>query len=110
MNFTACELREKDVINVCNGQNLGYVTDLEIDVECGRITALMVSRDSIVAQIFSKKHVRVPWDKIKRIGKDTILVDLPAIGDKKCKEHEENDRCCDENKCDQGHSKWRRFG
>lgn len=31
-----CELKQKEVINVCDGCRLGYVTDLELDVCTGK--------------------------------------------------------------------------
>jgi len=34
------ELRDKEVIHVCEGARLGYVNDLVIDICCGRVTAL----------------------------------------------------------------------
>lgn len=84
MACTTCDLREKDVINVCNGQKLGYVAELEIDTDCGKVTALIVGGESISSILFSKNRIRVPWDKIQRIGKDTILVDMPLLSHEKC--------------------------
>lgn len=84
MGCTTLDLREKAVINVCNGQKLGYVAELEIDVECGNVTALIVKQESIMSLLFCKNLIRVPWDKIQRIGKDTILVDLPLLDTKSC--------------------------
>lgn len=76
MGCTTGDLREKDVVNICNGQRLGCVCELELDTDCGRITALIVSGDSFVASVLGKGRVRVPWDNIKRIGRDTILVEF----------------------------------
>ena len=36
------ELRDKEVIHVCEGARLGYVNDLVVDICCGRVTALIV--------------------------------------------------------------------
>ena len=77
MGCTTLDLREKDVINICNGQKLGRVGELEIDVDCGKVTALIVVPDGICSLFFTKKHVRVPWENIEKMGKDTILVELP---------------------------------
>ena len=35
------ELREKDVINVCDGENLGYVDDVRVDTQTHTIEALI---------------------------------------------------------------------
>ena len=101
MGCTTVDLREKDVVNMCDGRKLGCVAELEIDTDCGKVTAIIVSPDSIAAIIFSKNQIRIPWDKIIRIGCDTILVDSPPPPPpKKC------DDCVQENKCKK---KWWRF-
>lgn len=85
MICTTVELRLKDVINVCSGRNLGKVTELEIDTDCGTVCALIVCPDNFSSLFSSKNHVRVPWEKIKCIGMDTVLVELPvSLEDGKC--------------------------
>ena len=37
-----CELKQKEVINVCDGCRLGYTTDLEFDSCTGNIIALII--------------------------------------------------------------------
>ena len=85
MACSTCELRDKDVINVCDGNRLGQVADFEIDPSCGRICALIVSPDTVAGMLFSKNRIRVPWDRIVRIGKDAVLVDVRT----ECKRPEE---------------------
>ena len=60
------ELRDKEVIHVCEGTRLGYVNDLVIDICCGRVTALIVPGPCRFLGLFCK-----------RIGDDLILVDGP---------------------------------
>lgn len=68
---------KKQVINVCDGAVLGYVTDIEFDVCDGRITALIVGCQTSLG--FGKgESLRVPWCDIKCIGEDTILVEISA--------------------------------
>ena len=80
MGCSTCELRDKAVINVCDGNRIGQVTDLDIDIRCGRITALIVCPDSIAGILFSKNRVKIPWEDIVKIGKDTILVERKPSG------------------------------
>ena len=40
--FSTCELREKEVINVCDGTRLGCPADFEFNVYQGVITALII--------------------------------------------------------------------
>lgn len=100
MGCTTCELREKDVINMCDGKKLGIVTELEIDVSCGRVCAIIVVPDTIGGILKSKNQVIVPWDKIMKIGKDTILVEAPPQAPK-C------DSCESDMKCRKGHKWWK---
>ena len=73
MKWKFSELREKDVIDVCTGRRVGYLTDCEITEE-GRITAVLVSPRFLGSP---KASVRVPWNGICCIGEDAILVRLP---------------------------------
>ena len=84
-SFMSCcinDLRNKDVINICDGERLGCVIDVEIDVCNGRLISIIVPGDN---RIFCLKQNRlcISWDKIERIGNDTILVNLPVRSTKK---------------------------
>ena len=37
-----CELREKEVINICDGEKLGNVCDIEFEERTGKIIALII--------------------------------------------------------------------
>ena len=37
-----CDLREKEVINICDGERLGFVEDVEFDLCTGKITHIIV--------------------------------------------------------------------
>lgn len=90
MGCTTDELRERDVVNIVNGQRLGCVAELEIDVSCGKVTALIVAPNTFASTVFGKNQTRVPWDRIQKIGRDTILVDImpqePKDGCESCSE------------------------
>ncbi len=77
MNSTRItELSCKEVINVCTGERYGFVNDVEVDCTCGKILSLIVHGSAKFPAIFSKcDDVVVPWDAIKRIGDDIILVE-----------------------------------
>lgn len=81
MLITSCELREKDVINICDGRRLGFICDFEIDTECGKICAVFVS-EKFFSINGNKNQMRIRWDMIRCIGDDTVLVD--AGRDFKC--------------------------
>ena len=71
------DLRNKDVINICNGKCLGCVIDAEIDVCAGRVVSIIVPGDSRMFSFSNKGELRIPWDRITRIGSDAILVTIP---------------------------------
>ena len=75
MICTFNELRDRDVINVCDGKRLGFVCDMEIDAACGKILKLIVPCGGKYLSIFGGKNTLcIPYSCIERIGKDAILV------------------------------------
>lgn len=70
-------LRCKEVVNVRDGQRLGFVVDVEVDVVTGRICAIVVPGPCKFCGLFGRKDdFVIPWNCICRIGPDIILVDL----------------------------------
>ena len=70
------ELKQKDVINLKDGSTLGVVYDVEIDMEKGKIDALVVPGTGKILGLFSKESdIVVSWENIKKIGADVILID-----------------------------------
>lgn len=73
------DLQEKEVINICDGSRLGYVSDLELELPTGRIVSLLIPTESERWNFFCRqKMLYVPWRCIKRIGEDIILVEVDA--------------------------------
>lgn len=73
------DLRDKEVINVCDGKRLGYISDVEFDVCEGRICAIVVPGECNILGFSKGEDIVIPWDKIERIGDDTILVKVPCM-------------------------------
>lgn len=71
------DMKQKEVINTSDGCRLGYICDIEIDLKDGKIIKLIVPGPGKVLGLFGKDmEYQIPWDKIKKIGEDIILVDL----------------------------------
>ena len=71
------DLRRKEVINVTDGKRMGFVSDVEIDLEEGRIDAIILPGPAKMFGIIGKDNeVTIPWESIKKIGEDIILVDM----------------------------------
>ncbi len=77
MALTITDLRCKEVICVANGQRLGFVADVEVEIPDGIVCALIVPGPCRFFGLFGRKDdFRIPWCCIKRIGPDIILVDV----------------------------------
>jgi YlmC/YmxH family sporulation protein len=76
MNRTG-DLKQKEVINMSDGRRLGFVYDLEINMEDGRIEALILPGGGRLFGIIGKDNeIVIPWDRVRIVGEDTILVDI----------------------------------
>lgn len=79
-SYRLFELQSKDIINVCDGRNVGRITDVEIDGITGTVTRMIVPGKPKYFGIFGRgEDVYIPWQKIKLIGVDSILIDYPEI-------------------------------
>lgn len=60
-----------------DGRRLGFVSDVEIDLENGRIEAIIIPGGGRIFGIIGKDNeLVIPWDRIKKIGEDIILVEM----------------------------------
>ena len=75
MNCKVTDLRCKEVINVRDGARLGYISDVLVDTECGRVVAGTVPGCGGFS-LFGGEDYVVPWESICRIGEDIVLVDF----------------------------------
>ncbi|MBS6547255.1 MAG: YlmC/YmxH family sporulation protein [Butyricicoccus pullicaecorum] len=74
-NCRIADLRCKEVINLCDGCRLGFVGDVEIDILCGRVVALIVPGRCRFFGLFGRaEDFIIPWECIDKIGDDIILV------------------------------------
>ena len=72
------DLRDRDVVNVNDGKRLGVINDIEVDVENGKIKAIVIIGTGGFMGVLGRKHdLIIPWDNIIKIGIDTILVECP---------------------------------
>ena len=71
------DFRFKEVVNVCSGQRLGCVCDVVIDIGTGRVQALVVpGRCRFLGLFWREEEYILPWENIRRIGNDIILVEV----------------------------------
>lgn len=75
--MTFSELKQKDVVNICDGRRLGKPIDLVIG-ETARIEAIVVPLPGNLLSLLKqeKEGCMLPWSRIMRIGDDVILVEV----------------------------------
>ncbi len=70
------ELKTKEVINVSDGARLGFVSDVEIDLKDGRLTAIVVpGAYRLMGFLGRDEDIVIKWENIKKIGDDIIIID-----------------------------------
>ena len=75
MTVRIAELRDRQVICVKNGALLGMVGDLELDIETGRLSSIVIFGRPKGFGLFGRDDdLVIPWEDIEIIGNETILV------------------------------------
>ena len=76
MSCKFTELQCKEVICLGNGQRLGFVSDVLVELPEGRVTAIVVPGPCHLLGLTGRRDdFIIPWDCIRRIGPDIVLVD-----------------------------------
>lgn len=75
MKCTFSELREREVISTATGERIGFIDDVVIDTEKGRIISLVIyGRSRLMGLMGREENIVIPCSDIERIGTDTVLV------------------------------------
>jgi len=71
------ELTCKEVICIRDGRRLGFITDVCVELPGGCITGVIVPGKCRVFGVCPpREDFLIPWQCIRRIGPDIILVDV----------------------------------
>lgn len=79
------DMTGKEVINIGDGARLGIIEecDLGIDARTGKIDSILLPGRGGLLQIFSEyRGAIIPWESIRRIGDEVIIVDLSDASDR----------------------------
>lgn len=77
MSGKGLDFKHKEVVNITDGRRLGFVQDVNADLETGVITSIIVPGSSRFISMFSSNNdIVIPWQNIKCIGDDIILVEI----------------------------------
>lgn len=71
------DIMEKEIINVKNGKRLGYITDIDMDINEGRILSFTITGND-GKNFFSRGYTEetITWSDVLKIGCDTIIVNI----------------------------------
>ncbi len=76
MTCSVDDLKAKEVICVSDGAKLGFVSDVEIDLESGRLVSVIVQGSYKFMGMFGKEEdIVIKWENIKKIGDDVIIIE-----------------------------------
>ena len=79
MNLGIYDMREKQVVCIKDGTILGYLGDVEIDTETGRLVSIIIFGRRVLGMFGREGDQRIAWENIKVIGEDSILVDCESF-------------------------------
>ena len=77
MSIKFTHLQCKEVICVSDGRRLGFVSDVQVEVPEGNICSIVVPGPCRILGLFGRREdFCIPWNCIRRIGPDIVLVDI----------------------------------
>lgn len=95
MEITYCDLRQKEVVNLCDGKRLGRVIDMVFSYPENRIIGIVVP-GCRGFYLFRGNDIFVDIKSIIKIGEDVILIDV-----KSCPTNSKSKKSC---ACEGGYS------
>ena len=75
MSVKFTQLQCKEVICVSDGQRLGFVSDVLVEIPEGTVQALVVPGPCQKLGLRRDDYI-IPWNCIRRIGPDIVLVEV----------------------------------
>ena len=92
-SITTTTLFCMEVINLCDGARLGTTRALELDADCGNVTALIVPVECGFFSFGKCDAYRIPWCRIECMGRipcwsSSVLQNCPRASSSRAK----NDR------------------
>lgn len=81
-------LSGKEVINLSDGARLGVIgeCDLMLDERTGKILSIVLPNKSGIFNLFGDgRFVNIPWDTLKRVGDEVLIVELNTTPERRIK-------------------------
>ncbi|WP_066633655.1 YlmC/YmxH family sporulation protein [Desulfolucanica intricata] len=79
--FKISDLAKRDIINLADGARLGPVKDVHINSDDGTVKAIVLrgQKKKYFGLMGIGQDIVVPWEKIRKIGVDAVLVDVEML-------------------------------
>lgn len=69
------DLRKKEVIDILTGERLGYIDDVEMNVEKSAVQSFVIyGRERLFGILGKEDDVVIPCSEIKVVGNDVVLI------------------------------------
>lgn len=69
------ELKDRQVVNISDGNVLGFIGDVELDTSNGKLSALVIfGKPKAMGFLGREDDIIIPWEDIDVFGSETILV------------------------------------
>ena len=74
------KLKNREVINIRDGRSLGFICDIEVNLEKGTIEGIVIPAGKRLFSFLGTKEddQMIRWDRIRTIGDDVVLVDVES--------------------------------
>ena len=70
------DLRQKKVIDVKPAEVVGYIKDMELDFEPGRIKSVTIPAKGVFGLFSAKRNIKVPWERVVAMGSEFVIVKI----------------------------------
>lgn len=72
------DIQTKDIINISDGKVLGHLSDIDLNLETGKIEEIIIGGTGKMLSFLGGKEneIVIPWANIIKIGADVVLVRL----------------------------------
>ncbi len=72
-----CDLKHKEVINLCDCRRLGFIVDVIFDPRKGCIEAFVIPGAGGICGLFGREQEYIiPFRCVRQIGEDLVLVEV----------------------------------
>jgi len=68
------DLRQKRVIDMDSAEVIGFIRDMDIDFDTGKIRSVTIPKGGVFGSFTKDKNVTVPWERVVSIGSEFVII------------------------------------